>query len=116
MRYIGQSADCYKRMGDHIYDIGSGSHKNKRIRRAYLECQCLPICSIIEQCSLESLNSREIYWVAYYNTFYAGLNLTRGGGYARKSTGIKLTYSGIKDPYWVLLFPFIIIIMLYYLC
>lgn len=34
---------------------------------------------VVEECSFEELNNREIYWIQYYNTYYAGYNQTTGG-------------------------------------
>lgn len=34
---------------------------------------------IIEECKKEKLNEREIYWIAYFNSFHNGYNLTPGG-------------------------------------
>lgn len=33
----------------------------------------------IEECSIENLNEREMYWVAYYDSYENGYNATRGG-------------------------------------
>ena len=35
--------------------------------------------SIIEECAIEKLNEREIYWIKYYNSCENGYNLTIGG-------------------------------------
>ena len=35
--------------------------------------------SIIEKCSKEELDKKEIYWIKYYNSFYNGYNQTKGG-------------------------------------
>ena len=37
------------------------------------------ICETIEECSVEILSDREIYWIEYYNSFHYGYNATRGG-------------------------------------
>jgi group I intron endonuclease len=34
---------------------------------------------IIEECSVEHLNEREIYWIFYYNSMNEGLNIQLGG-------------------------------------
>lgn len=34
---------------------------------------------IVEECSVEELNAKEIYWIAYYDSYNNGYNLTRGG-------------------------------------
>jgi group I intron endonuclease len=45
------------------------------------------IFEILEECSLEQLNEREIYWIKFFDSFKKGLNLTEGGegvkGYKR---------------------------------
>lgn len=33
----------------------------------------------IEECSIDEINSREIYWIKYYNSFKNGYNATKGG-------------------------------------
>lgn len=35
--------------------------------------------SLIEECTIDSLNDREIYWIAYYDSYNNGYNLTKGG-------------------------------------
>ena len=35
--------------------------------------------SVIEECSQEQLNEREIYWIEYYDTYKNGYNSTLGG-------------------------------------
>lgn len=34
---------------------------------------------ILEECSQDLLNEREIYWIEYYNSYYNGYNATLGG-------------------------------------
>ena len=33
----------------------------------------------IEECTVENINDREIYWIEYYGSFHYGYNATRGG-------------------------------------
>ena len=49
---------------------------------------------VIEECSLEQLNEREVYWIAYYNSFNKekGYNMTPGG-----SEPIKVNPQEIYD-------------------
>lgn len=35
--------------------------------------------SVIEECSVDKLNEREKFWIAYYNSFFSGYNQTFGG-------------------------------------
>jgi group I intron endonuclease len=44
------------------------------------------VFEIIEECNLEKLNEREIYWVNYYNSTNNGLNIRLGGYGGGKNT------------------------------
>ncbi len=81
-KYIGQSNNIERRIGEHMEDM-NGVHKNRKIRAAVFSCG-LPNWYILEECSLFTLNAREIHWISTLDTFRNGLNLTIGGGYARK--------------------------------
>lgn len=35
--------------------------------------------SVIEECDIDQLNEREIYWIEFYNSYYNGYNMTLGG-------------------------------------
>lgn len=37
------------------------------------------ICETIEECTVDVINDREMYWIEYYNSFRYGYNATRGG-------------------------------------
>ena len=38
--------------------------------------------SILEECSNDLLDDKEIYWISYYNTYENGYNMTKGGDHA----------------------------------
>lgn len=46
---------------------------------------------VLEECSAEELNQKEIYWIEYYNSFYDGYNMTKGGE-AWNGTNDKAVY------------------------
>lgn len=50
---------------------------------------------VIEECEREQLNEREIYWIAFYDSFNNGLNLTIGGdsGIRSKESNKKISES-----------------------
>lgn len=50
--------------------------------------------SVIEECPREELNEREIYWIAYYNSYQDGYNETLGGSHSVPS---KLDLSKIEE-------------------
>lgn len=53
---------------------------------------------ILEECDIELLNSREIYYIAKYNTFKEGYNLTIGGDGNRRLL-LDDKYDEIKELY-----------------
>ena len=74
--YIGQSNDIERRFSE---------HKNKKDIPIELAIQKYGINAftyeVIEECSLDILDEREIYWIAYYNTYKGfGYNCSLGGG------------------------------------
>lgn len=88
--YIGQSIRLEKRFQEHIDDSlvpeevwkankrGQQTHLHRAIRKYGAENFSY---EIIEECLAEQLNDREIYWIAYYNTFLSkeNYNMTAGG-------------------------------------
>lgn len=81
--YIGQSVHIetrlrwhrtnYKNKNEPSYD----SHFYRSIRKYGLENFKF---EIIEECDYEKLNEREMYWIAYYDSYSNGYNETLGGG------------------------------------
>lgn len=79
--YIGQTAQSAgTREKSHQYLLSIGKHKNKRLQYAY-DIFGYPEFSVLEDNieSIEVLNSREIYWISYYDTYTNGCNQTPGG-------------------------------------
>lgn len=84
--YVGQSNDPKKRRRDHFYLLNSGSHENPLLQRAYNKYgKGAFYFEILESNipSLEEVNEREISWIAHFDSFHNGYNLTLGG----KNTG-----------------------------
>lgn len=74
--YIGQSNDIERRFAEHKY---------KKDIPVEIAIQKYGVSEfnfeIIEECSLEQLDEREVYWIAYYNTYKGfGYNCSPGGG------------------------------------
>lgn len=77
--YIGQSVQLEARYLEHKRD----SQKSSKPTKFYKAIQEYGWdnfeYSIIEECSAEELNDREIYWVSYYDSYHNGYNSTPGG-------------------------------------
>lgn len=78
--YIGQSIDIYRRWDKHRINSKKGTSDLYQDMRIYgLENFTF---SIVEECSLDNLDNREIYWIKYYNSYNNGYNKTEGGQYS----------------------------------
>lgn len=82
--YIGQSKNIEQRWHTHKispYNKNSTQYNTlfyKAIRKYGINNFSF---EVLEECSIENLNEREIYWIAYYDTYNKnkGYNMTKGG-------------------------------------
>lgn len=76
--YIGQTTQTLKRRfnGHVCKDSTNASHIKRAIHKYGKEHFKI---EIIEQCQVDKLDEREIYWIKQYNSFEYGYNLTEGG-------------------------------------
>lgn len=72
--YIGQSIHIFTRWSEHARHIREG----RGINGIPLELKNLTF-EILELCSTEELDDREIYWIKYYDSYNNGFNKTSGG-------------------------------------
>ena len=79
-KYIGQSIDIYTRWIDHKWALNNERHNNMHLLRAWHKYKENNFkFMILERCSRDKLNDREVYWIAYYDSYYHGYNQTKGG-------------------------------------
>lgn len=76
--YIGQAKDIYERYyNHHVYDyLRLDFDLYKAMQEDGIENF---IIEVIELCSEEQLDTQEIYWIEYYDTYNNGYNMTKGG-------------------------------------
>ena len=75
--YIGQSIDIEKRWEEHKFYSGK---ENTAIQSAFKKYGISNFSfEVIEECLREELDAKEIYWIAKYDSFNNGYNLTQGG-------------------------------------
>lgn len=91
--YIGQSTDIYRRWNEHKSRSQSLLNNDSNCP-LYVAMRKYGIKNfkfeIIEQIEYLKLNEREIYWIAYYNSYNNGYNATLGG-----NSGKQYDYSKI---------------------
>lgn len=84
--YIGQSVDIVKRWSAHRTRPFKSSCNEydsplyRAIRKYGLDNF---IFEVVEKCEIDLLNSREKYWIEYYDTFFSGYNQGIGGNTRR---------------------------------
>lgn len=82
-KYIGQTIrSINKRYYEHICRLETtyDSQKNSKFHQALLIYGINNFSFVVlEECQNDKLNEREIYWINYYDSFYNGYNMTRGG-------------------------------------
>jgi group I intron endonuclease len=86
--YIGKSINLDRRKKEYTYDSKhKAQHKlNNSIKKYGWENH---LFEIIEICDEYNLNSKEIYWISFYNSVEEGLNLMYGGQGGRHSQEVK---------------------------
>ena len=80
--YIGQSKDLMTRIRKHIKTLINGTNRNEHLQNAYNTYGTGNFTiEIIEECTAEELDDREIYWIDFYHSYDReyGYNKTRGG-------------------------------------
>ena len=78
--YIGESIDLDSRLSNHKSALKTGHHINKHLQSAYNKYgEDNFEFKIIELCDTSVRFEKEIYWIAFYDSFYNGYNMTIGG-------------------------------------
>ena len=79
--YIGQAKDVKDRKCEHLSELRGGRHFNQYLQRSYNKYgEDSFIWRVLEYCNEDELNNKEIYWIAYYDTYKNGFNANEGGG------------------------------------
>ena len=78
--YVGESINLNSRLSNHRSLLKYGKHRNKHLQAAWNKYGGDNFeFKIIEKCNRDVRFDREVYWVAFYNAFYNGYNMTPGG-------------------------------------
>ena len=105
-RYIGQTIDPKRRYREHKRHLGhyDGQNLFGRALNKYSSMSDWEY-TVIEEVPKDMLDEREIYWIAFYNSFNQGYNMSKGGmrhdGYemsAETRRKLSMAHKGKKRP------------------
>lgn len=77
--YIGQAINPEARYKRHLQKLRDEIHHSAKMQNDYPECG-IPELELLESVEDAEADSREIYWIAQYNSYFNGYNATPGGG------------------------------------
>lgn len=86
-KYIGQSSNILQRWNHHKQESSNENSNSyeyplyRAFRKYGLENFTF---EVIEECDINILDEREIYWIKYYDSFFNGYNQTLGGRCSRR--------------------------------
>lgn len=79
-RYIGQSIDIENRFIRHKSELNNNRHVNRHLQASWNKYGMNNFkFQIIEECTKEELNTKEQYWIKFYDTYNDGYNMDFGG-------------------------------------
>lgn len=90
--YIGQSINIAQRWSQHRQHLNHNTHNNDHLQRAWNRYGSdVFVFEVLELCSKEKLNEKEIYYINKYNStnFSIGYNEKSGGGCEKMSEYVK---------------------------
>lgn len=100
--YIGQAVDIQARYRGHKSSSFNPRDKDynmvihQAIRKYGLENFSF---EVIEECEREQLNEREVYWIAYYDSYRKGYNATEGGNESHIHLGKPIELFTLQGEY-----------------
>ncbi|CAK0764711.1 putative GIY-YIG domain-containing protein [Gammaproteobacteria bacterium] len=106
--YIGKTIQKFQcRKSSHVCSLNNGKHKNLHLLKSWNKYgEKSFIFDIIDNCSKENINEREVYWISFYNSFNEnfGYNKTKGGdgglGVKMSKKNIQLLIDRNKNMIW----------------
>ena len=73
--YIGKSIDIKTRWRDHLRHLRKNTHHSKHLQNSFNKYgESVFVCGIIEEYPKELLDSKEKYWIDYYDSYNKGYN------------------------------------------
>lgn len=97
--YVGLTAYLHVRRGAHFNRLKAGTHHNRHLQAAYKKYGAeMFYFEVLEKDISENLiDERERYWIAHFDSYHHGFNMTEGGE-GRYGHGTPCIWEGIEYP------------------
>lgn len=94
--YVGKTGSFRIRRSDHITALQRNNHDNSHLQRAYNKYgpDAFKI-SILERCTSKEVDKLEREWIAIYDSYNNGFNMTSGG---EGGLSIPCSWNGVQYP------------------
>lgn len=102
--YVGQSVNIEERGKSHLSKLRSKDHINYRVQDTY-NLYGDPELIILEECEIQDLNYREVYWTEEFNSIEKGLNIIEAG--VSGGSGLRASRSKYSRLQILLVFRYI---------
>lgn len=105
--YIGKSISIERRLQEHSKAILEGKHTNIKMQ-GYFNIYRTIEYGIVEECTPNTLDIKEVYWIKELNTIEDGFNITSGGdggGIGYYNNNAKYSRKKIIEVFMMLLDP-----------
>ena len=104
--YIGLSQNIERRFKDHLNTLKNNKHTNYKVQNTFNNYG-EPKLIIIEECIIEELNDKEIFWTKEFNSINNGLNIIEAGqaGFGTNSSNSKYSKEQIIEALDLLINP-----------
>jgi hypothetical protein len=96
--YVGLTVDPKRRKKEHFTDLKSGIHHNSYLQNSYnLHGKENFFFEVIESGVLaQDIKEREKYWIAHFDSYHNGYNLTLGGDELSDARKAPCTWNGVQ--------------------
>lgn len=97
--YVGQTIHVKNRIQQHLRDLSNGKHHSSHLQYAYNKYGKQSFYFEVVEVGISSadVNQREIYWIAYFDSYQNGYNGTPGGDIGN-SSGRPCEWNGVEYP------------------
>lgn len=95
--YIGQTVNEKRRRANHLFLLRTNQHHSIKLQNAYNKYgENNFVFEILEECSKEELNEKELYYIQIKNSYNNGYNCNLGGQFRTDMSGKNNSQYGKK--------------------